>query len=180
MSEIFWVISESSETLQLQSEIYKHCLLYLLELELEYIQQFPLVETECLQGKERYNLRKWGEEWYKPQGVVGCNLEWVESNGFGSSNQFELTRGLGLLWVNFPVVHDSPEAAWVKVTLSYSIWQWVEWSWLWKFTPPSRTVFTQYICCPEKKPMLSEFSIWNKEAAYYGSHNMHIYFIGSQ
>ena len=126
MSEIFWVISESSETLQLQSEIYKHCLLYLLELELEYIQQFPLVETEYLQGKERYNLRKWGEEWYKPQGVVGCNVEWVESNGFGSSNQFELTRGLGLLWVNFPVVHDSSEAAWVKVTLSYSIWQWVE------------------------------------------------------
>ena len=126
MSEIFWVLSESSEALQLQGETYKHCLLYLLELELEYIQQFPLVETECMQMKERYNLRKWGEEWYKPQGVVGCNVEWVESNGFGSSNQFELTRGLGLLWVNFPVVHDSSEAAWVKVTLSYSIWQWVE------------------------------------------------------
>lgn len=154
MSEIFWVLSESSEALQLQGETYKHCLLYLLELELEYIQQFPLVETEYLQGKERYNLRKWGEEWYKPQGVVGCNVEWVESNGFGSSNQFELTRGLGLLWVNFPVVHDSSEAAWVKVTLSYSIWQWVEWSWLWKFTPPSRTIFTQYICCPEKSPCL--------------------------
>ena len=126
MSEIFWVLSESSEALQLQGGTYKHCLLYLLELELEYIQQFPLVETECMQRKERYNLRKWGEEWYKPQGVVGCNVEWVESNGFGSSNQFELTRGLGLLWVNFPVEHDSSEAAWVKVTLSYSIWQWVE------------------------------------------------------